>query len=332
MGRALVRAGGRDRPHPLARPDRPRCRTWRQGGAALEHAARMDLLRLRRAERRRHRRPDLPDELARGVPLRARELGLEGRRRRGRGAARQGPCRPGSAAEAGAHRPDRGRGRDRDRDERPRGARRGSRPGRVGAALPLGDRRGRLHLHLHLRHDGAAEGLRDQPRQLPRDARHDSAGAGPRVGADRLPVPAARPLLRSADPARQLRHRRGALLLGARSAEDRPQPDRGPPALLPVGAADLREDLHGGDRQRGEGGRAEEARLLVVDRRRPQGPRARAPRRDARVPAAAGSTRSPTSRSCRRSGGYSVGASPSALRERRRSTPRSCASSTPPAS
>ena len=34
------------------------------------------------------------------------------------------------------------------------------------------DARGHLHLHLHLRHDRAAEGLRDQPRQLPGDARH----------------------------------------------------------------------------------------------------------------------------------------------------------------
>ena len=107
-----------------------------------------------------------------------------------------------------------------------------------------------LHLHLHLGHDRAAEGLRDLPRQLPVDARH-----GPRRRRDRrrrahLPLPAARPLLRAADPARQLRPRRDARLLGARPAEDHPQPRRGQADLLPVGAADLREDLHGRHRER----------------------------------------------------------------------------------
>ena len=56
--------------------------------------------------------------------------------------------------------------------------------------------------------------------------------------------------LRAADPARHLRPRRDARLLGARPAEDHPQPRRGEAHLLPVGAADLREDLHGRDGQR----------------------------------------------------------------------------------
>src|SRR5215204_360814 len=37
----------------------------------------MDLFRLRGAQHRRDRRPDLPNELARGVPVRARELRRE---------------------------------------------------------------------------------------------------------------------------------------------------------------------------------------------------------------------------------------------------------------
>ena len=70
-----------------------------------------------------------------------------------------------------------------------------------------------------------------------------------------LPLPAARALVRAADPARHLRPRRDARLLGARPAEDPPQPRRGQADLLPVGAADLREDLHRRDLERREGGR-----------------------------------------------------------------------------
>ena len=76
------RASGSRRPTPrsarssaaLARADRPRDREGRQGRDPLQHAARVDLLRLRRALGRRDRGPDLPDQLARGVPVRAREL------------------------------------------------------------------------------------------------------------------------------------------------------------------------------------------------------------------------------------------------------------------
>ena len=88
-----------------------------------------------------------------------------------------------------------------------------------------------------------------------------------------LPVPAARALLRAADPARHLRPRRDARLLGARPAEDHPQPRRGEADLLPVGAADLREDLHRRHRRRREGGRAEEERLRLGDRGRQEGAR-----------------------------------------------------------
>ena len=57
-----------------------------------------------------------------------------------------------------------------------------------------------------------------------------------------------------------LRPRRHPRLLGARPAEDHPQPDRGEADLLPVGPPHLREDLHRRDRQHREGGRPQEGR------------------------------------------------------------------------
>ena len=92
--------------------------------------------------------------------------------------------------------------------------------------------------------------------------------------------------LRAADPARHLRPRRHPRLLGARPAEDHPQPGRGEADLLPVGAAHLREDLHRGDRQRREGGRPQEGHLQLGGRRRQEGPRARARRQADRLAAA----------------------------------------------
>ena len=46
----------------------------------------------------------------------------------------------------------------------------------LGAALPLGRAGRHLHVHLHLGHHRAAEGLRDLARQLPVDARHGPRG------------------------------------------------------------------------------------------------------------------------------------------------------------
>ena len=54
-----------------------------------------------------------------------------------------------------------GDGRRRDHPRRPRRARRGARSLRLGGALPLGQPRGRLHVHLHVGDHRAAEGLRD---------------------------------------------------------------------------------------------------------------------------------------------------------------------------
>ena len=103
---------------------------------------------------------DLREQLAEGLPLRARALGRGRRAGRGRGAA----------------------GEDRGRLPRPRAhlrrSRRAARP-RPGVRRRQsgGTRRGRgtdrrgghLHLHLHLGHDRAAEGLHDPPPQLLRD-------------------------------------------------------------------------------------------------------------------------------------------------------------------
>ncbi len=103
-----------------------------------------------------------------------------------------------------------------------------------------------------------------------------SRGQRARLRRGHLPVSAARALVRAADPVRHLRPRGDARLLGARPAQDPPQPLRGEADLLPVGAADLREDLHRGDGGGRQGGRAQEDRLRLGDRDRQEGPQARA--------------------------------------------------------
>ena len=109
-----------------------------------------------------------------------------------------------------------------------RARRRPARDAGVGASATRSvDARRHLHLHLHVGHDRAAEGLRDLARQLPLDARHGPRGQRARLRRGHLPVPAARALVRAADPVRHLRPRRDARLLGARPAEDPPQPLRG---------------------------------------------------------------------------------------------------------
>ena len=72
----------------------------------------------------------------------------------------------------------------------------------------------------------------------------EAAGGRSSEGDDRLPVPPARARVRAARPVRGDRPRRRHRLLGEGPAEDHPQPDGGQADLLPVGAADLREDLH----------------------------------------------------------------------------------------
>ena len=279
MGLAHVRGGRGDRPAAGAGPRRPRRREGRQGLDPRQHPARVDLLRLRGPLDRRRRRPDLPDQLARGVPVRPRELGRQGRRRRGRRAAGEDPRRPRAAAEARAGDPDDGLERGRDLARGPRRPRQRRRR-RLGEALERGDEGGRLHLHLHLGHDRPAEGVRDHPWQLPLDARHGQRDQRHRGGRRHLPLPPPRPLLRPADPARELRPRGDPRLLGARPAEDPPQPGRTETDLLPLGAADLREDLHRRDQRDGERGRPEKGDLRLGDpgRRQDAGGRTGGPR------------------------------------------------------
>ena len=62
---------------------------------------------------------------------------------------------------------------------------------------------------------GPPKGCVITPRQLPLDAGHGQLGVGDRGGRPRLPVPAARPLLRGPDPVRQLRPRRHASPTGS---------------------------------------------------------------------------------------------------------------------
>ena len=84
MGRRLLPRARRDRQGGLARPQELGIEPRRQGRHPLQHAARVDLLRLRDPRRGRHGRADLPDQLARGVPVRARPLRVQGGDPRGR--------------------------------------------------------------------------------------------------------------------------------------------------------------------------------------------------------------------------------------------------------
>ncbi len=79
-----------------------------------------------------------------------------------------------------------------------------------------------------------------------------------------------------------LRPRHDPRLLGARPAEDPPQPGRTETDLLPLGAADLREDLHRRDQRDGERGRAQKGDLQLGDQGR--GEDARRPNASGRKP------------------------------------------------
>ena len=103
-------------------------------------------------------------------------------------------------------------------------------------------------------------------------------------------------------------------LLGARPAEDHPEPGRGEADLLPVGAADLREDLHGRDRRRSR--RPAASRSAIFNWAIGVGKKVRETRaQPASRPASccASSTRSPTSRCSRRSAACSAARSAAAV-------------------
>ena len=151
------------------------------------------------------------------------------------------------AAPALHHRDRRGR-RHRRRDHaRGRCARaaRGVDQGALDERQESVDSRGPVHLHLHLRHDRPAEGLRAAARQLPRDPQQRRrARPAERRRRPRLPVPAAGPRLRAADPAGVGRHRHDDRLLRRRRQADHPRDHAGQADLPAVGAAHLREALH----------------------------------------------------------------------------------------
>ena len=83
----LVRRSRQGRARDRRRPDRARRATGRPRRHPRQHASRMDDRRLRGAVRRRHRRADLPHQLARGMPVRAGALRRDGAHLRGPRAA-----------------------------------------------------------------------------------------------------------------------------------------------------------------------------------------------------------------------------------------------------
>ena len=124
---------------------------------------------------------------------------------RGRRAGREDRRGPRQAAQPAPHHRD-GRGADADAialddlRERGRGRDAAELEARMDAVRPERP----VHVHLHVRHDRAAQGLRADARQLPLDARHVHVAAACCAAAPRrrhLPVPAAGALVRAADPA-----------------------------------------------------------------------------------------------------------------------------------
>ena len=227
--------------------DRPRHPARRQGLDPGPHAARVDPGVLRHPHRRRHPGHDLPDELAGGVPVRPRALGLARDLRRGRGAAGEDPRGRGSVPRA------RARGRDGPggrRAWRRALARRSS----ASAAAAVTSPSGRRATRPSRRRTSASTSTRPAPPARRRAAcsRTRTTARSPTpswmepAGGGRLvvPLPAARARVRDPDPVRHLRPRRHARLLVARREDDHRGHRAGEAELLPVGAADVREDLH----------------------------------------------------------------------------------------
>ena len=258
LGRRRTR-GGRDR----ERAPRPRRAQGRRVRDPRAHEPRVGALRLCARADRRGRGGDLREQLPPRLPLHPRALGGGRRPRRGRGAAREGR-RPGPRPRdlvRGARRA--ARARPRVRSGAPRRARR-SRSGRR--------RGGPLHVHLHLGHDRAAEGLHDPAPQLLRDDGLRRARRGlRRLGRHDAALPAARAQLRAADaPARRARGLHARVLPGP--APGRRGAARRPADAAAERAAPLREGAHGRARRVREGARTEEAaaRLGAADRPRGQ--------------------------------------------------------------
>ena len=141
--------------------------------------------------------------------------------------------------------------------------------------------RGPVHVHLHLRHHRPAEGLRAHATAT--TARSSTWSSERRLEPTRgrgLSVPAARALVRAADPAGGVRPRRHAGLLRWRHQADRGRADGGQTDLPAVGAARVREDLHARPRRdRSQAARGAGAGAPGGDRTRHEGARHDGPRR-----------------------------------------------------
>ena len=189
---ARSRGGGRRRRlRARERPARPRRPPRRRVRNPRPQRARVVAVRLRA----RHDRRDLGADLRLELAARLRSTSRATRSRSARSSRTTSSARSSTGFEGRvlsyADLDEPARARPRLRRRAPRRVRRGRRCGRRGRPL---------HLHLHLRHDGPAEGLHDPPPQLRRDGRE-----GRRDARDRRPgrrdaaVASARPQLRPPD-------------------------------------------------------------------------------------------------------------------------------------
>ncbi len=256
MARHHVRRDGDDRLRAGARPDRPRPRAGRPRRDPLHHARRVGARELRDHERGRRGGADLPDQLPRGVratwPATPRRASWSARTpsRSPRSSPSATGCprsRGSSSSTPRARSPT--RSRFDDLRERGRGRDAGEVTARAQAVTPAdpytfiytsgttGPPKGCVLSH------GNYRSVLTMCEEIGVIEPND-------VG---LPLPAARALLRAADPAAVRRPRRRRRLLRRRHEADRPRADRGQARPPPVGPADLREDLHARHLQRRPG-------------------------------------------------------------------------------
>ena len=247
LARRHLRAAGGDRPGDRPRADRPRHRSPASASASSPTPARVVLRRHGRHLRRRGRRADLPDQLARGVPVGDLRLGRLRDRLRERGAAREDRRDPRPAA-APAH-------GHRDRPAARRAPSNGSaaaHPSLEAITLEEVRERGRTHSADELEARRAAVRPED-----PFTFIYTSGTTGPPKGCvlthgnyraiidmiceageiqrrrGHLPVPAARALLRAADPARRVRPRQHARYFGGDTKQIIPELLEVKPTYLP---------------------------------------------------------------------------------------------------
>ena len=214
----------------------------------------MGPVRLRARPHRRCRSARLHEQLSKGHGVRHPPLRGDRRAMRGRRAARQA-----SRSRASARADVRRSGRPTGPWSRPCRATRECGRGRYGGR----PRRRPLHLHLHVRYDGTAEGLHDHAPQLLRDGGQGAADR--RLHGERghdAPVPPARAQLRPSHAPAQPARRVHARLL-PRPVRHRGSAPGGTTDGVPERAARLREDPHGshGQVRRGDGRQAQAHRL-----------------------------------------------------------------------